>query len=127
LILAFWVLCDTPKADKVTRERQQRYAALHTKSPRCPDCGWALYDGVYGMNKSCCASKEIEEPVMMSNFEYQQKFGKKPIWKLNSGKGATLCNKCHIIITEGLTSDLYCKECESLETTNNEKNYPVRT
>jgi hypothetical protein len=122
------MLCDTPKADKITKKRQQRYAAKHTKSPRCPDCGWALYDGVYGMNKACCSGEEIEEPAMMSNFEYEQKFGIKPIWKLNSGKGATLCNKCHIIIEEALTKDLYCKECSpSKINNNNEKNYTTRT
>lgn len=34
---------------------------------------------------------------------------KKPIHKFNEGRGATLCNKCRRIITEGLTDDLYCE------------------
>ena len=35
----------------------------------------------------------------------------KTIHKLNGGDGATLCNACRTIITEGLTSDVLCKEC----------------
>ena len=34
-----------------------------------------------------------------------------PIHKLNNGIGATICNKCSVIITEGLTRDLYCEKC----------------
>ena len=33
-----------------------------------------------------------------------------PIHKFNGGLGATLCNKCSKIITEGITDDLYCEE-----------------
>ena len=35
----------------------------------------------------------------------------KPIWKMNGGLGATLCNKCSVIISTGLTEDLYCEKC----------------
>ena len=35
----------------------------------------------------------------------------KPIHKFNGGKGATLCNKCSGIISEGLTEDLLCEKC----------------
>jgi hypothetical protein len=35
-----------------------------------------------------------------------------PIHKFNSGLGATLCNKCYVIISEGLTEDLYCEKCK---------------
>jgi len=35
----------------------------------------------------------------------------KPIHKFNNGNGATLCNQCSVIITTGLTNDLYCEEC----------------
>lgn len=35
----------------------------------------------------------------------------KPIHKFNNGNGATLCHKCSVIISVGLTDDLYCKEC----------------
>ena len=34
-----------------------------------------------------------------------------PIHKFNNGLGATLCHKCRVIISEGLTKDLYCKNC----------------
>jgi hypothetical protein len=35
----------------------------------------------------------------------------KPIHKFNNGNLATLCRQCSVIITTGLTDDLYCKEC----------------
>jgi hypothetical protein len=35
----------------------------------------------------------------------------KPIHKFNNGNGATLCHKCSVIISVGLTDDLYCKDC----------------
>jgi len=35
----------------------------------------------------------------------------KPIHKFNNGNGATLCHTCSVIISVGLTDDLYCKEC----------------
>lgn len=34
----------------------------------------------------------------------------KPIHKFNGGIGATLCNECSKIITEGMTDDLFCEE-----------------
>lgn len=34
----------------------------------------------------------------------------KPIHKFNGGIGATLCNKCSKIISEGMTDDLFCDE-----------------
>ena len=44
----------------------------------------------------------------------------KPIHKLNGGLGATLCHKCSVIISTGLTEELYCERCackpEGLET-----------
>ena len=36
----------------------------------------------------------------------------KPIHKLNNGRGATLCHTCTVIITTGLTKDLYCERCK---------------
>jgi hypothetical protein len=36
----------------------------------------------------------------------------KPIHKFNNGKGATICCKCSVIITTGLTDDLYCNKCK---------------
>jgi hypothetical protein len=43
----------------------------------------------------------------------------KPIHKFNNGNGATLCHKCSVIISTGLTKDLYCDKCkpEGLKTT----------
>ena len=35
----------------------------------------------------------------------------KPIHKFNGGLGATLCNHCHVIITTGMTEDIFCKSC----------------
>ena len=36
----------------------------------------------------------------------------KPIHKLNGGLGATLCHNCTVIISTGLTKDLYCDTCK---------------
>jgi hypothetical protein len=36
----------------------------------------------------------------------------KPIHKLNGGLGATLCHNCSVIISTGLTEDLYCDACK---------------
>lgn len=38
----------------------------------------------------------------------------KPIHKYNGGVGATLCNKCSVIICTGLTKDLYCTKCKPM-------------
>jgi hypothetical protein len=35
-----------------------------------------------------------------------------PIHKFNNGRGATLCHTCSVIITTGLTKDLYCEKCK---------------
>lgn len=37
----------------------------------------------------------------------------KAIHKFNGGRGATLCNCCNVIITEGNTDDLLCDKCET--------------
>ena len=39
----------------------------------------------------------------------------KPIHKLNNGRGATLCHTCSVIISTGLTKDLYCDKCKQIE------------
>jgi hypothetical protein len=39
------------------------------------------------------------------------KSGYKPIHKYNNGLGATLCNKCSIIITTGLQDEIMCESC----------------
>ena len=36
----------------------------------------------------------------------------KPIHKFNGGLGATLCHSCSVIISIGLTEDLYCERCK---------------
>ena len=36
----------------------------------------------------------------------------KPIHKFNGGLGATLCHSCSVIISIGLTEDLYCDRCK---------------
>ena len=43
---------------------------------------------------------------------------KKPIHKFNGSIGATICNKCRKIITEGMTDHLYCEECDPTSTEN---------
>jgi hypothetical protein len=41
----------------------------------------------------------------------------KPIHKLNNGRGATLCHTCSVIISTGLTKDLYCEKCKPKQET----------
>jgi len=41
----------------------------------------------------------------------------KPIHKFNNGRGATICRKCSVIISEGMTKDLYCERCKCIEDT----------
>lgn len=36
----------------------------------------------------------------------------KPIHKFNGGIGATLCHTCSVIISTGLTKELYCNNCK---------------
>ena len=45
----------------------------------------------------------------------------KPIHKLNSGMGGTLCYRCRKIISIGFTEDLYCSENCKKEHTNGKK------
>jgi hypothetical protein len=40
-----------------------------------------------------------------------------PIHKFNSGLGATLCNECYVIISEGLTEELFCEKCKPKQET----------
>jgi hypothetical protein len=47
----------------------------------------------------------------------------KPIHKLNNGRGATLCHTCSVIITTGLTEDLYCEKCKPKQETTLEEAY----
>jgi hypothetical protein len=39
------------------------------------------------------------------------KAGYKPIYKLNNGNGATLCNKCKVVIAEGFNDEIMCNVC----------------
>jgi hypothetical protein len=48
-----------------------------------------------------------------------------PIHKFNGGRGATLCNKCAKIITEGLTEDLLCNDCGPHNQENNSYKYEL--
>ena len=41
----------------------------------------------------------------------------KPIHKFNNGRGATLCHSCSVIISEGMTKDLYCEKCRPKQET----------
>ena len=50
---------------------------------------------------------------------------KKPIHKFNGGLGATLCNECRAIITEGMTEDLLCDKC--LEEQSDNPDYVLKT
>ncbi len=41
----------------------------------------------------------------------------KPIQKFNNSRGATLCHSCSVIISEGLTKELYCEKCKPKQET----------
>jgi hypothetical protein len=43
-------------------------------------------------------------------FKLIKKYGR-PLWKFNSGAGATLCHGCSVIISKGFTQDLKCEKC----------------
>jgi hypothetical protein len=46
----------------------------------------------------------------------------KPIHKFNNSREATLCHKCSVIISIGLTKDLYCDKCKPKQ----EPNYNMK-
>ena len=48
----------------------------------------------------------------VNNLSDTKKEEPNPIHKFNNGKGATLCGECYVIISEGLTEDLYCGKCK---------------
>ena len=39
----------------------------------------------------------------------------RPIHKFNGGRGATICNKCRVVIREEFTDELYCETCKPEE------------
>lgn len=41
----------------------------------------------------------------------------KPIHKFNNSRGATLCHTCSVIISVGMTKDLYCEKCKPKQET----------
>ena len=49
----------------------------------------------------------------------------KPIHKLNNGRGATLCHTCSVIISTGLTKDLYCEKCKQETLEQIDQNNPI--
>jgi hypothetical protein len=53
----------------------------------------------------------IKESKERAQILMRLKAGYKPIHKYNNGLGATLCNKCSIIITTGLQDEIMCESC----------------
>jgi len=51
---------------------------------------------------------------------------KEPIHKFNNGRGATLCHNCGVIITKGLTEDLYCGKCRTKNDKKRSSNNNIR-
>jgi hypothetical protein len=43
---------------------------------------------------------------------------RKPIHKLNGGRGATLCHRCSVIITTGFTDELFCEKHKKYDANN---------
>ena len=50
----------------------------------------------------------------------------KPIHKFNNGRGATICTKCSVIISTGLTEDLYCEKCKPKQESLVERMIPLQ-
>lgn len=45
---------------------------------------------------------------------FARKYGIEKIQKLNNGRGATLCNNCSVIISEGIENEeLFCDTCKN--------------
>lgn len=61
---------------------------------------------------TCKRCGKYHRTTVVCNCEQQKTNNmKKPIHKFNGGLGATLCHHCKVIITTGLTKDIYCKNC----------------
>ena len=63
------------------------------------------------MKQPCNAHAYEQESKERTYILMRLKAGYKPIHKYNNGLGATLCNKCSIIITTGLQDEIMCESC----------------
>ena len=84
-----------------------------------PSCEFVEVENQYRV-KSGTIQEHIDGIAGYEYYEYkiiipQQEH--KPIHKFNNGRGATLCGKCRVIISEGLTEELYCERCKPKQET----------
>ena len=63
------------------------------------------------MKQPCNAHAYEQEAKERSQILMRLKAGYKPIHKYNNGNGATLCNKCKLIIAEGFNDEIMCNVC----------------
>ena len=68
-------------------------------------------EDVFNQQKKEDIKKMIDESKERAQILMRLKAGYKPIHKYNNGLGATLCNKCSIIITTGLQDEIMCESC----------------
>ena len=63
------------------------------------------------MKQQCNAHAYEQEEKERAQILMRLKAGYKPIHKLNNGNGATLCNKCKVVISEGFNDEIMCTVC----------------
>ncbi len=63
------------------------------------------------MKQPCNAHAYEQEVKERAQILMRLKAGYKPIYKLNNGNGATLCNKCKVVIAEGFNDEIMCNVC----------------
>jgi hypothetical protein len=85
-----------------------------------PSCEYVEVENQYRV-KSGTIQEHIDGIAGYEYYEYkiiipQQEH--EPIHKFNNGRGATLCGKCRVIISEGLTKELYCERCKPKQCNN---------
>ena len=63
------------------------------------------------MKQPCNAHAYEQEAKERAQILMRLKAGYKPIHKYNNGLGATLCNKCKVVISEGFNDEIMCNVC----------------
>ncbi len=68
-------------------------------------------EDVFNQQKKEDIKKMIDESKERAQILMRLKAGYKPFYKLNNGNGATLCNKCKVVISEGFNDEIMCNVC----------------
>ena len=68
-------------------------------------------EDLFNQEKKEDIKKMIDESKERAQILMRLKAGYKPFYKLNNGNGATLCNKCKVVISEGFNDEIMCESC----------------